>query len=238
VANTVGAMTTLIFGTTAEAHATARRVNRLHLSVTGTMPETVGSHQAGSAYSAMEPRALLWVHVAFVDSILSAYQCFVGRVAEADRDAYWRESFRYARLLGLGDADLPPTYADMQAYIAEVMASGEVRVGEGARVIARTILAPPMPVWRRPIWGIVRGMTVGQLPEALREQYGLPWRWRERALFAAVSGWARLMRFLLPQYLGRSQAAVFAQRRIRGELLASTPRPTATGEASQGASVP
>lgn len=229
VANTVMAMTTLIFGTTAEAHATARRINRLHLTVTGTLPQTVGSHAAGSAYSAMEPRALLWVHVAFVDSILSAYRSFVGTLTEADRDAYWRESFRYARLLGLGDDDLPPSYADVRAYIAEAIASGEVRVGEGALTIARTILSPPMPVWRRPLWAIVRSMTIGQLPTPLRAQYNLPWRRRERALFALVCGWARLMRFLFPQYLGRSQAALFAARRLRGEMV---PTDTAAFHAS------
>lgn len=234
VANTVNAMTTLIFGTTAEAHATARRINRLHQTVTGTLPEEVGSHRAGEAYAAMEPRALLWVHVAFVDSILSAYSCFVGPVSEADRDAYWRESFRYARLLGLSDADLPPSYADVRAYIAGAIASGEVRVGTGARTIARTILAPPMPAWRRPLWAIVRSMTTGQLHPELRRQYGLPWRWRERALFALVSGWARLMRYLLPQYLGRSQAAVFAQRRLRGEPRGAGAEPAAVSHAEPG----
>ena len=218
VANTVGAMTTLIFGTTNEAHATARRINRLHLTVTGTLPEDVGSHHAGSAYSAMEPRALLWVHVAFVDSILSAYQSFVGPLTAEVRDTYWRESFRYARLLGLEEADLPPREEAMRAYIAEAIASGEVRVGAGARDIARTILTPPMPAWRRPLWAIVQSMAIGQLPDSLRQQYRLRWRWRERALFAAVRAWARLMRRLFPRYLGQSQAAAFAARRLRGEL--------------------
>jgi uncharacterized protein (DUF2236 family) len=218
VANTVRAMTTLIFGTTAEAHATARRINRLHLTVTGTLPETAGTHPAGSAYSAMDSGALLWVHVAFVDSILSAYRNFVGPLTYAVEDAYWRESFRYAHLLGLTDADLPPSYDAVRDYIAGAIESGEVRVGEGARTIARTILAPPMPAWRRPIWDIVRSMTVGQLPSALRQQYALPWRRRERVLFALVCGWARLMRYLFPQYLGRSLAAVYAAQRMRGDL--------------------
>jgi uncharacterized protein (DUF2236 family) len=231
VANTVGAMTALIFGTTAEAHDTARRINRLHLTITGTLPEDVGSPRAGRSYYAMEPRALLWVHVAFVDSILSAYRCFVGPLTEADHEAYWRESFRYARLLGLTDADLPPSYDAVQTYIAEAIASGEVRVGEGARIIAHTILTPPMPAWRRPLWALVRSMTIGQLPADLRRQYGLPWRRRERALFALVSGWARLMRFLLPQYLGQSQAAIFAERRVRGELQGAAVLP-GSGEAA------
>jgi uncharacterized protein (DUF2236 family) len=225
VANTILAMTVLIFGTTHEAHEAARRINRLHQTVTGTLPEDVGRHLAGAPYSAMDPQALLWVHAAFVDSILSAYQCFVGPLTPADREAYWRESWRYARLLGLGDADLPQSYEALQTYMAEAVASGEACVGSGARSIARTILYPPMPWYRRPLWAVVQNMTIGQLPAALRCQYGLPWRRRERLRFLLVRSSARLLRFLLPQYLGRSVPAMFAQRRIRGTL-ASTPTST------------
>jgi uncharacterized protein (DUF2236 family) len=218
VANTVRAMTVLIFGTTREAHAAARRINRLHQTVTGVLSEDVGCYRAGSAYSAMDVPGLLWVHAAFVDSILSAYQSFVGPLTPAERDDYWRESFRYARLLGLTDADLPPTYEALQAYMRGAFASGEVRVGSGARTIARTILYPPVPWYRRPLWAIVQSMTVGQLPPALRRQFGIRWTWREALRFLVVRSTARLLRLLLPRYLGQSQAALFAQRRVRGGL--------------------
>lgn len=224
VANTVRAMAILLFGTTREAHAAALRINRLHQTIIGTLAEDAGRHHAGDAYAAMDVPALLWVHAAFVDSILSAYQSFVGPLAPADRDAYWRESFRYARLLGLSEADLPASYAALQVYIRDAIASGEVHVGSGARAIARTILHPPMPWYRRPLWAVVQSMTVGQLPDALRRQYGLPWRRREWLLFRLVRAWARLLRFLLPRQLGQSQVAAFALRRVRGEL-APSPRP-------------
>ncbi len=218
VANTVRAMSVLIFGTTEEAHTTARRINRLHLTVTGAVNEDVGRHHAGEAYTAMDPPALLWVHAAFVDSVLTAYQSFVGPLADDVKLAYWRESLRYARLLGLTEAELPPTYAALRAYMDEAVASGEVRVGTDARLIARTILDPPITWYRRPLWAIVRNMTIGQLPDELRRQYGLAWDWPQWLLFAGIRGWARLMRFVLPRVLGRSQAATFAGRRVRGEL--------------------
>jgi uncharacterized protein (DUF2236 family) len=220
VANTVRAMSVLIFGTTREAQAAARRINRLHQTVIGTLAEDVGRHLAGTAYSAMDPPALLWVHAAFVDSIVSAYQCFVGPLAPGDCEDYWRESLRYARLLGLSDADLPPSYQALQTYMAEAIASGEVCVGAGAHTIARAILDPPMPWYRRPLWALVQSMTIGQLPATLRRQYGLRWTWREVLLYRCVRSAARLLRFLLPHYLGQSQAASFAQRRVRGGLAA------------------
>jgi uncharacterized protein (DUF2236 family) len=228
-------MTTLIFGTTREAHESARRINRLHQSVTGTLPEEVGHHHAGAAYSAMDTPALLWVHAAFVDSILSAYASFVGPLTPAEREAYWRESWRYAHLLGLSDADLPPAYAALQDYIRDAITSGEVRVGAGARTIANTILYPPMPWYRRPLWAIARSMTVGQLPAELRRQYGLPWRRREALLFLLVRGAARLLRWLLPHYLGRSRAAAFARRRVQGDLVSAPSVPTANHSAGQRA---
>jgi uncharacterized protein (DUF2236 family) len=218
VANTVRAMTVLIFGTTREAYATARRINRLHQTVTGVLAEDVGRYAGGVAYSAMDVPALLWVHAAFVDSILSAYQSFVGPLTAAERDAYWHESFRYAHLLGLTDADLPPTYEALQAYMRDAVATGEVCVGSGAHTIARTILYPPVPWYRRPLWAIVQSMTLGQLPPVLRRQFGIRWTWRQALLFRLVRAAARLLRFLLPRYLGQSQAALFAQRRIHGEL--------------------
>ncbi len=233
VYNTVSAMTVLIFGSTKEANSMAQRINRLHHTVTGTVSETAGLHRAGTPYSAMDAPALLWVHAAFVDSILSAYSHFVGPLSEADKEAYWQESLRYARRLGLTDADLPSSYPALQSYMREAIATGEVAVGPGARAIARTILYPPMPVWRRPLWAIVQSMTIGQLPATLRRQYGIRWERRDRVLFFFVRYGARLLRFLLPQFLGRSMAATFAERRIHGELTPPAPGAVAADVAAE-----
>src|SRR5579872_5421951 len=198
VYNTVHAMSGLIFGTTREANAIAQRINRLHHTITGTLRETAGRHTAGAAYSAMDAPALLWVHAAFVDSIISAYTSFVGPLTLAEREQYWQESCRYARRLGLSDADLPPTYPALQSYIRRAIASGEVAVGAGARSIAQTILYPPMSWYRRPLWAVIQIMTIGQLPAALRRQYGgadppsrseedgIRWHRRDRVAFRLV----------------------------------------------------
>ena len=74
-------MAVLIFGTTHEANAMARNINRLHHTVQGTLLESIGRYPAGETYSAMEPLALLWVHIVFVDSMLVA-----GKLASAFRD--------------------------------------------------------------------------------------------------------------------------------------------------------
>src|SRR5436305_14692402 len=102
----------------------ALKNHRVHHAVRGTLPESIGRYTAGDVYSAMEPLALLWVHIVFVDSMLTAYKTFVVPLSDAACEQYWQESCRYARLLGLTDATLPASYAAVQQYIRHALASG------------------------------------------------------------------------------------------------------------------
>ena len=222
VFNTIQGMAILIFGTTHEANAMARHLNRLHHTVTGTLPESIGRYAAGESYSGMEPLALLWVHIVFVDSMLTAYKTFVGPLSQEVCEQYWQESCRYARLLGLTDAVLPATYAAAQQYISGALASGEIAIGPAAKFIAQKVLYPPMPLLRKPLWGIVRLITVGQLPADIREAYGLPWKTRQRVGFLLARGAGHLLRRLFPDALGRSPLVNFARERTQGKFYQPT----------------
>jgi uncharacterized protein (DUF2236 family) len=224
VYRTIQGMAVLIFGSTQEASAMARNINRLHHTVQGILHDDIGRYTAGEAYSAMEPLALLWVHIVFVDSMLTAYKTFVGPLSEAACEQYWQESCRYARLLGLTDTTLPPSYAAVQKYMREVLASGEIAIGPAAHFIAQKVLYPPMPLWRKPLWAIVRLITVGQLPPDIRQAYGLPWTARHKVGFQMARGAGHLLRRLFPNALGRSPLVNFARRRARGELSNSLPQ--------------
>ena len=228
VYRTIQGMAVLIFGTSHEANAMARNINRLHHTVQGTLPESIGRYPAGEPYSAMEPLALLWVHIVFVDSMLTAYKSFVGPLSEAACEQYWQESCSYARLLGLTDATLPATYADVQQYMHEVLASGEVAIGPAAHFISQKVLYPPMPWLRKPLWAIVRLITVGQLPADIRQAYGLDWGMRQRIGFRMARAAGHLLRRLFPNALGRSPLVNFARSRVQGKLYQPAgPTPTA-----------
>jgi uncharacterized protein (DUF2236 family) len=155
--------------------------------------------------------------------MLCAYENFVGPLTEDERDQYWQESLRYARRLGLTDAMLPASHAAMQVYLREAIASGEVAVSPGARTVAQTVLYPPLPWYRRPIWGWVRLITSGQLPPELRSGYSLRWSWAHQLAFKFTAGTLRLMRWLFPGSLGQSVLVRFAERRTRGELVKTQP---------------
>jgi uncharacterized protein (DUF2236 family) len=224
VYRTIQGMAVLIFGTTHEANAMARHINRLHDTVHGTLPESIGRYTAGETYSAMEPLALLWVHIVFVDSLLTAYKTFVGPLSEAACEQYWQESCRYARLLGLTDTILPASYAAVQQYMRDALASGEIAIGSAAQFISQKVLYPPMPLLRKPLWMMVRLITVGQLPSDIRQAYGLRWGIRQRVGFYIARGVGHLLRRLFPNALGRSPLVNFARRRVQGELYRSTER--------------
>jgi uncharacterized protein (DUF2236 family) len=224
VYRTIQGMAVLIFGSTQEASAMARNINRLHHTVQGILHDDIGRYTAGETYSAMEPLALLWVHIVFVDSMLTAYKTFVGPLSEAACEQYWQESCRYARLLGLTDTTLPPSYAAVQKYMREVLASGEIAIGPAAHFIAQKVLYPPMPLLRKPLWAIVRLITVGQLPPDIRQAYGLPWTARHKVGFQMARGTGHLLRRLFPNALGKSPLVNFARRRARGELYNSLPQ--------------
>jgi uncharacterized protein (DUF2236 family) len=196
----------------------ARSLNRLHHTVQGTLHESIGRYSAGEPYNAMEPLALLWVHIAFVDSMLTAYKTFVGPLSEAECEQYWQESCRYARLLGLTDATLPASYTAAQQYISEALASGEIAIGPAAQFIAQKVLYPPTPLLRKPLWAIVRLITVGQLPTGIRQAYGLRWTARHRIGFLMARGAGHLLRRLFPRALGSSPLVNFARQRVRGEI--------------------
>lgn len=218
VYRTVTAMSVLICGSTHEVRTTARFINQLHQRVTGTLMETIGPYRAGDPYSAMDPGPLLWVHVAFVESMLTAYRTFVGPLSSDECERYWQESCQYARLLGLTDTVLPKSYPAMQAYLQDAILREEVIVGSGSRTIADTVLRPPLPLLRRPIWAVVRLLAAGQLPAPIRDAYGLRWSWRDQVGFGVVRNSCRFLRFLLPGILGCSPMITFAERRARGEF--------------------
>jgi len=69
---TFNAMFTIVFGTTEQALAAARRLHRRHAQVSGTLAEAVGPFAAGSRYEANDFVALRWVHATLIETALVA----------------------------------------------------------------------------------------------------------------------------------------------------------------------
>ena len=197
----------VIFGTAGQAQRSIDRVNAIHRSVRGTIPET------GEAYSALEPRALLWVHATLIDTALRVYDRFVSSLSAADAEAYYRECRPVARAFGIPEETIPASLSAIRGWMRDVIASGEVRVTPTARDLAPSILYPSR-VPPRFVWDVAHLVSVSTLPAELRRQFGLPWSaGRERGVDRAAAVSRRLLP-LLPRPLRYVPQARRADRRV------------------------
>jgi uncharacterized protein (DUF2236 family) len=203
----------ITFGTRAFAERAVRRIDDIHARVHGKLRAEVGPFPAGTPYSANDPALKFWVLATITDSSLRVFEMFVAPLSGAERDAYYRDSLVVAKLFHIPDAFIPPTYEAFGAYMNEMLANGQITVGEDARAIT-TALYSGFPIGSLLFLGSAPG--IGLLPEPLRSNLGLHWtdseeRWLQRA--AAVS---RRLRRYIPSVLCNNPAATVFQR-LAGE---------------------
>jgi uncharacterized protein (DUF2236 family) len=173
LARTAEVMSTIGFGSRAEADRVTRRVRGLHRQVKGKIKQPTGSYPAGTPYRADQPDLLLWVLFTLVDSGLVVYQLYVGKLSDAEQAAYWEDYKQVGRLFGLRDRDMPGTLADLRDYKSEMLSGETLHVSDWARRRAREIvLEPPVPLFARPLLETVNFITNALLPDRIRREYG------------------------------------------------------------------
>lgn len=200
----------VVFGTRARAEATIARVNAIHAAVRGRLPE-------GGAYAASDPEALLWVHATLIDTALRIYSRFVRPLSPAEERRYLLEAAEVAERLGARPAELPPDVPELRAWMAEMVASGRVRVTPQARRIARTVLYPG-GIIPRVAWDAAHLVSLATLPDPLRRQYGIRWSaGRERGVDALAAVTRRVLPILPPPLRFVPQARSAERRVLRAE---------------------
>ena len=173
----------IVFGTREDALAAAKTVNHAHARV------------RGDGYRALDPDLLLWVHSTLVDSALVTYETFVKPLSPAEKDDFYDESKIFGELLGLPRDATPRTYDDLVLYMSRLIRDGVVRVEDRARDLAPLVLRPRLRLLPGVAMIPFEAVTAGLLPEALREQYGLPWGRRQQRLW-------RLAKASVPRLVG------------------------------------
>lgn len=174
----------LTFGTNTTAHTAARTINRLHQHVQGVLPLEAGAHTHGTFYDAQDPSLLLWVHATLIDTILLVYPMFVGPLSPDEQETYYQESKIIARLLGLGEKDMPETVADLRRYVHDMAYSNVLAATPQARTLAHRVLFPPVPEVFHPLMHLHREITSALLPQPVREMYGMNWGPKRQFAFA------------------------------------------------------
>jgi uncharacterized protein (DUF2236 family) len=172
LARTAKTLSTIGFGSRAEADEVTRRVRAMHRRVRGRLAGAVGPYAEGTPYRADDPELLLWVLFTLVDSGLVVYRKYVRSLSRADEAAYWEDYKVVGRLFGLRDADLPATIDDLDAYRRRMLGGDRLFVTDWARERAtKIVLDPPVPWAARPLVETVNFVTIALLPAKIRRQY-------------------------------------------------------------------
>jgi uncharacterized protein (DUF2236 family) len=156
---------TMVFGTTGQAFAAARRLHQRHAAISGTLAESTGAFAAGSPYRANDVAALRWVHATLVETALLAYELVHPPLSIADRERYYAEARLFAGLFGIPQRVLPESWTDFSGYVDAVFASNTLAVNGAARGIADELFAG-VPAW-------YRALTTRLLHPRLRDSFGL-----------------------------------------------------------------
>lgn len=179
------------FGTAADAGRMVSAVRRAHACVVGTAPD-------GRAYSASDPRLLRWVHVAEIDSFLTAHQRYGARpLDQTGRDRYVAEVARVAEELGADG--VPHSEAELRAELARFRP--ELQGTSAARETARfLLLRPPLPPAARAAYSVLAATAVSMLPWWARRRLLLPYLPLTEAVVVRAAGSlaTRTIRWAMP----------------------------------------
>jgi uncharacterized protein (DUF2236 family) len=197
---------TIFFGTRAQADRVLARVDHLHQTVNGALPEDAGVHPAGTPYSALDPELMLWTVAVMMDSAQYFYELFVARLSPAEREALWQDYVGFAELFGMPREAAPPTYPAFRSWWNAKLASEEMFLTDEARYIGRaTAFEIPMPRSHQLGKRVHDLIMLGSLPERVRELYGLSYSPAQAAAFAAAVRFARAAVAVTPRSARRGR---------------------------------
>ena len=194
-------MLALSFGTDAEREHALHGIRTIHTRVYGHLPRAVGLFPAGAAYSAEDPALVLWVHLTLLESIPLAYQRFVGPVGDDERDIYCAETAWVPIALGARPADVPVTWTHAAEQLSRMYGSGILSVGDQARELSVAVLAPRATRFVPPLASWNRIVSIGLLPDTIRQLYGLTWSDADQRRFDRTVVRVRALRRTLPSFI-------------------------------------
>jgi uncharacterized protein (DUF2236 family) len=200
---TIDVTTRIVFGDGAESGEAAAALRRMHERIRGR-------DDAGRGYHALDPKLLMWVQATLLDTSLLMYDRYVRRLSDDDRAAYYEEMKPVSEAYGIPRRRMPQDWAAFREYFDEMLESG-LRVTSTTRDVADSILNPELPLPARlparPAVEALRLLTVGTLPEQLRDPLGLEWSPLRERLLAASQGSIRRLLPIAPAALRQFPAA-------------------------------
>jgi uncharacterized protein (DUF2236 family) len=212
---TLDMTTKIMFGPTALAEDTARKLRHVHGLIHGVTTESAGRFPAGTPYDSRTPDLRMWVHATLVHVGLDVYTRYVGTLTIAERQRYYDEQMLLAEKFGVPRSEQPATYAEFYEYFNAMLVSDSIAVTDALRDVVDATLNPPLPRVARPLVEALNLATVGMLPESLRADLELPWGPNRRRLFDASRLVLSRALPVLPRLFREFPPARSADKRVR-----------------------
>jgi uncharacterized protein (DUF2236 family) len=96
---------------------------------------------------------------------------------------------------------VPRSWASLNTYLQREYSSGRIAVGHDARVISDALLFPPPTAVPWPLAWINRVITIGLLPQEIREQYRYGWNESRARQFDRLMAGLRGLHRISPRVL-------------------------------------
>ena len=190
---TLSLQNAVTFGTKEEAQHAADRINKLHRIIKGDDEVT------GEYYDALAPDLLLWVHACLEVSSVYFFNRTVRPLHPDELERYHQESMIAAELVLLERQDMPPTYRDLEDYVAGVLNGRDLIRTDVSDNVADLIRSGPVPFVLKPIWQFISFAAFGTLPNQLHAIYDVEWSAGRQRLLDANLRFLSEVRPLLPR---------------------------------------
>lgn len=200
-----------VYGPKSVARQVIGGVNRMHKKVSGATP-------SGEAYSALDPELLNWVSATAQYGFMTAYDCFVEPLSDAEKRSFWQEGKPVASLYGV--TEFPASEAEFMAMLDRLYPRFEphpinleflaiIQSGKAAPTVPRFLhrslakaavsLLPPKVRARLELgrqfdlgwrdWAMVRAM--GKLSNRIKDRASPAWQAAERLGLPGDTAWHR-----------------------------------------------
>jgi uncharacterized protein (DUF2236 family) len=173
-----------------DPEATGRRVRDYHRPIKGI-------DHLGRRYSALQPETFWFAHATFQHAVKQVIDRFDRhRLSRGEREELYLDGVEWYRRYGVSMRPVPPDYASFRAewqrQCRDVLEMTPAASRALDMAIEGTGPQPPfLPPWFKPLQPLVvspllRLTTIGGLPAAVRQRFGIPWRVDEEAEYRVL----------------------------------------------------
>jgi uncharacterized protein (DUF2236 family) len=168
LAGTTRWLTVTTFGSKEAIMNESKRVNTMHSRVTGTYLDSKNNLRS---YQASDSDLLLWVHIAFTNSFLTAHELFGSEPIPGGADNYvsqWSKS-----VIPLGLDKVPMTKDELNQTIDAYYKNGQLSVTDQTERVISFIRRPPLPRVASIVYFCLYQAAVASIPNPYRSLLGI-----------------------------------------------------------------